>query len=65
MGSGTRAAHYGDPSPIAPLGHKIAPLARKTSAFPKTLRIETVAGTGSLARAAAVPLRFPRLKVIQ
>ena len=58
MGSGTRAAQGGDPSPIAPLG-------RKTSAFPKTLRIETVASTGPLARAMAVPLRFPRLKVIQ
>jgi hypothetical protein len=56
MGPGTRAAH-GEPSPIAPLG-------RKTSAFPKTLRIETVASMGPLARAVAVPLRFPRLKVI-
>jgi hypothetical protein len=64
MGSGTRAAQGGDPSPIAPLGRK-KPLGRKTSAFPKTLRIETVASTGPLARAMAVPLRFPRLKVIQ
>jgi hypothetical protein len=36
MGSGTRAAQIGEPSPLPPLG-------RKKSAFPKTLRIETVA----------------------
>ena len=62
MGSGTRAAHYGERSPIAPLARKKL-LGRKASAFPKTLRTETVASTGPLARAAAVPLRFPRLKV--
>lgn len=54
MGSGTRAARCGEPSPIPTLG-------RKSSAFPKTLRIETVAVTGPLACAVAVPLRFPSL----
>jgi hypothetical protein len=57
MGSGTRATQCGEPSPIAPLG-------RKTSAFPKMLRIETVASSGPLARAVAILLRFPCLKVI-
>ena len=57
MGSETRAPQCGEHSPLAPLGGK-------TSAFPQTLRIETVASASPLARAGAILLRFPRLKVM-
>jgi len=53
MGSGTRVAHYGEPSPIASLG-------RKTSAFPKTLRIETVASHGPVGPRSGGPIAISK-----